>query len=376
MSGAPALEASTPAFAQTKPCRVRADEAPAVGAHELRGLVEHHLHEPRVLAVRIREPARVGAGHDVGQADRPALGLGDDLVGDGEHVAGPQAALEPGGRGASSAARSSPGRTSGTPGSAASVTTWRRAPADRAPRGCGRRPPACAPSAWRRAARSSGVSTSRLSDGRSQTLTAAPAAAALAAWRASEPAPNEGATASGGVSSSAFVPLPWRSGTIITDGSPPAAPSSRRQLARRRAPGSRRARAARVRRRARPPRRSLAGPPPTGRAPRDPRPRGAPTCAAACAASGSAVTTSTSSIAATAPSASSTSETMASASSRRSRPRWLRSRRCFARANDLTGRTAAVRTAPRLTTSRRRRESRAPRGPRGGGRRRRPSPRR
>ena len=55
---------------------------------------------------------------------------------------------------------------------------------------------------------------------------------------------------SGGVSSSAFVPVPWRSGTITTPAPRRAAPAARRPRPGR-APGSRRGRAARARRRAR-----------------------------------------------------------------------------------------------------------------------------
>ena len=51
VSGSAALEASTPALAQTKPWRVRQISRPGVGADELRRLGEHDLDVARVLAV-------------------------------------------------------------------------------------------------------------------------------------------------------------------------------------------------------------------------------------------------------------------------------------------------------------------------------------
>ena len=51
-----------------------------------------------------------------------------------------------------------------------------------------------------------------------------PGCVASAAWRAKEPGPNAGPTTVGGSISSAFVPEPWRSGTITTPG--PAVSSS------------------------------------------------------------------------------------------------------------------------------------------------------
>ena len=50
-SGSEALEASTPALAQTKPWRVRQIKPARVRAHELRGLRQDDLDVPRVLVV-------------------------------------------------------------------------------------------------------------------------------------------------------------------------------------------------------------------------------------------------------------------------------------------------------------------------------------
>ena len=66
------------------------------------------------------------------------------------------------------------------------------------------------------------MSTSSSSEGTWATLIRAPAARASAAWRAKEPGPNDGGTASSGVSSNALVPWPCRSGTITTAGPSPA----------------------------------------------------------------------------------------------------------------------------------------------------------
>ena len=59
---------------------------PASARTSSRGLGEHDLDVARVLAVLGREPAGALAGNDVGEAHDPALGLGDDLVRDDEHV--------------------------------------------------------------------------------------------------------------------------------------------------------------------------------------------------------------------------------------------------------------------------------------------------
>src|SRR4051794_2200336 len=113
VSGAPALERSTPAFAQMNPWRggpvrgggagragvgavhagVRADEpmagaadeAAAVGAQQLDRLVEDDLDVARVLVVLRGQRAGAVARLDGRQRAHEPLGLGDDLVGDREH---------------------------------------------------------------------------------------------------------------------------------------------------------------------------------------------------------------------------------------------------------------------------------------------------
>ena len=127
-------------------------------------------------------------------------------------------------RSRSSAARSSPGRTSGMPGSGSSLT--RRARAARAAPASAARPACPAASAARRAARSPGVSTSSSSDGSRPTRTVAPAAWASAACRAKEPGPKAGVSTVGGSSRSALVPEPWRSGTMTTPGAAETSRSS------------------------------------------------------------------------------------------------------------------------------------------------------
>ena len=82
-----ALDASTPALAQTKPWRVRQISTPRSARSDLGGLVEHDLHRARVLALLARPSSRARApGRDVGERDDRALGLGDDLVGDHDHL--------------------------------------------------------------------------------------------------------------------------------------------------------------------------------------------------------------------------------------------------------------------------------------------------
>ena len=79
-----AFDASTPAFAQTNPWRVRQISTPGTGAHELRRLVEHDLDLARVLAVLVGEQRARAAGLDVREVDDRALRLRHDLVRDDE----------------------------------------------------------------------------------------------------------------------------------------------------------------------------------------------------------------------------------------------------------------------------------------------------
>ena len=95
-----------------------ADEHAALRAHDRRGLVEDDLHVARVLGVLARELARALAGdRRRSSAPQRALGLGDDLVGDHEHVAGLVAA------GAAAARR---GRRPGAPRAGRPAPTPRR----------------------------------------------------------------------------------------------------------------------------------------------------------------------------------------------------------------------------------------------------------
>ena len=57
------------------------------GAHHLGGLVEHHLHQPRVLAELVGQPLRFRRRLDLGKWTDAALGLRDDLLGDHDDVA-------------------------------------------------------------------------------------------------------------------------------------------------------------------------------------------------------------------------------------------------------------------------------------------------
>ena len=71
LAAAPALDASTPAFAQTKPWCVRQIEHARPRAHDLRALAEDDLDEARVLAVLGAERERALARLDVARARRP-----------------------------------------------------------------------------------------------------------------------------------------------------------------------------------------------------------------------------------------------------------------------------------------------------------------
>ena len=153
------------------------------------------------------------------EVDDRALGLRDDLVRDTRTSPGSRPPARSAAA-ASSAARSSPGRDlrdpverdepaapSSPPHAAervARVDGGARAASRRAPRRARRGPRACRRRASARRSR------------RSRTV--APASCARRSWRARLPSPKLGSITSGGVSSSALVPVPWRSGTITTSG--------------------------------------------------------------------------------------------------------------------------------------------------------------
>jgi hypothetical protein len=63
-----------------------ADQDAALCSQEVRGLVEHGLHEPRVLAVLVRDGASPLARHDLPQGPDTPLALGDGLVRDHDDV--------------------------------------------------------------------------------------------------------------------------------------------------------------------------------------------------------------------------------------------------------------------------------------------------
>ncbi len=58
---------------------------------------------------------------------------------------------------------------------------------------------------------------SRASEGTATVRTSSPAACAFCSWRARLPGPKAGPNTPGGEISRALVPLPWRSGTIVTE---------------------------------------------------------------------------------------------------------------------------------------------------------------
>ena len=172
--GAPALEASTPALAHTKPWRVRQISRPA-SARTSSAASERTTSTRRgslpcsAASARARSPGATSASaHDA------PLGLGDDLVGDREHVGGPQLA---GGARAARRGRRRAGPRGGPAARRARSRGGRGREQAREQRARARRRRAAArASAARSASRSSGVSTSSPSDGSSATRTAAPAA--------------------------------------------------------------------------------------------------------------------------------------------------------------------------------------------------------
>ena len=183
LAAAPALEASTPAFAQTKPWWRAADQHAGPRAHDLAALAQDDLDQARVLAVLGAERERPLARLDVRRARRrgprswrrpcarrrarrPAARCAGSRGGAGSaasaEVARPAARSASGGRD-EQRARSSPGRTSGMP-----AVPRRRSLCGLAarrlsmPRVCAA-PPRRLASAMRSAARSSTVSTSSAS---------------------------------------------------------------------------------------------------------------------------------------------------------------------------------------------------------------------
>src|SRR3954471_7272245 len=350
---------------------VRADEAvaragdddAAFGADDVAGLVEHDLDVAGTLVEPLREHLRARRRSYVGERDDRALGLRDDLVGHDENVGRLELLARRGGeqrreivagpylretleRPRLEAAHRRPRRIS-------SPRVWAA-------------PPVRASSAARRAARSSSVSTSRASDGGSAIRHSAPASRASCSWRLRLPSPKLGPIASGGQRTSAFVPVPWRSGTIVTRASLCGWASSRSSTSvgssAGQSPGTSSARRAPC---------SIAQRTPARAAGLWPVSSGSRIVCALCArASASAVcsrvTTTTASTRLDRRRAVSTSMSIASASARRLPGRSTSPSRSLASSKRLTGRTAIVLTAtdpPRSPASPRQRA---------GGRRRRP----
>ena len=267
MSGAPALDWSTPAFAHVKPWRVRQIRRPWSARRSSAGLVEDDLDVARVLAVLGGERAGALAGLDVGQRPHAPLGLRDDLVRDRRARRRGRAA----GRAARRRAARRGRRRGGPPADPAAgerEVHRQTACAEAIPSSSARvrgAPPARAASAARSAARSPGVSTSSSSEGRRPIRTRAPAAWASAAWRANDPGRTRGRPPPAARSAARSCPRRGGRGRSRHRApAPPAAPSPRPARAR----GSRPGRAAPAPRPAPPPRGRRAAPPPTARPPR------------------------------------------------------------------------------------------------------------
>ena len=241
----PAFDRSTPALAQTKPCRVSQISTPRRRAQDPRGLVEHRLDQPRVLAALLGASARASLARlDLRQPAHPALGLGHHLVRDHEHVAGGQV----GRRGRREQRRqvvagvhlgeTSRGRQTSERGRGHVTVRPRRGPAsrDRSARtpgrasgraGAARRGSSGAcPAAELERADQLGQVLGRVHVEHQRGQRARPTqlearvARRRRAWRARLPGPKLGSIASGGASSRALVPVQWRSGTIATGPAP------------------------------------------------------------------------------------------------------------------------------------------------------------
>ena len=205
----PALDASTPALAHTKPCRVRQMMRPRSARRTSSRLVEHHLHVTRVLAVLLGELERLAsrARPRPARTTRPSA-LETTLWATASTSVGPQAAVEPARRLAEERGQvvARPDlRHARERGERDHAAATRRSSTARV------RAAACRPRVERRAQRGEVVGRVDVEPERRQVADLhrrARRARAGAAWRANEPAPNDGATAPGGVSSSAFVPLP------------------------------------------------------------------------------------------------------------------------------------------------------------------------
>ena len=234
------------------PAATRLDDQHAgLGADHRRALGEDQLDQRRVLAEPRPRARALAPRLDVGEARDPALGLGDDLLRDDDDVA--VATRRP---------RSAISAPSGVPRPGPRAGRAPRSDRRSAARMPGRSPIPSAAAV--RGARSRSVSSDSSSRARrcrpgcrgrlratrcARRRTGARPRARAATWRSQLPGPNAGAIASGGDSTSALVPVPWRSGMIARERSGTPRQQARRARAGR-AAGSRPAAARRSRRRA------------------------------------------------------------------------------------------------------------------------------
>ncbi len=173
-----------------------ADQPAVVGPQDLLGLIHHDLDRARVLVPFAAQSRAQSPGSTVARSTTRPSALLTTLC--ATHSTSVGRRWKP----ASRAARSSPGRTSGSPG--------RRRPRSR------------------RGERREVVRRVDVEGKRRHVDDAHPHAgrAPSAAWRAHEPGPNDGSITDGGSSTSALVPVPWRSGTIVSPGPAPASSAS------------------------------------------------------------------------------------------------------------------------------------------------------
>ena len=213
-----ALEASTPALAQTKPWRVRQISTPRSARSTAADSSRTTWTCARVLAVPARKLDRARASARPRQAPQRTLGLGHDLVREHEHVAGlairrPAAARRGRRPAAPRAARAAPMPADRSPLTPTPVQPREQAARVRRRRRCARRARRAAPS------RSSAVSTSsaserRLGDPPARAGRLGRARVARAAARAEARRDGVGRREQQRVGARS----PWRSGTTTTSG--------------------------------------------------------------------------------------------------------------------------------------------------------------
>ena len=234
-AGRPDIRGVDPAVGTDEAVLGLGDDHAALHPDDAAGLAQDDLDLARVAVPARSERDGLRTGLDRVKVDDRALGLRDDLLGDDEDVVGRGAA---GGRPSPRSRRRSAGRDrrpaeiSGMPPSAiastrpVSAARDAREPGSRVPRGA---PAGTSADIDRLADRRRSGDCPRRGAGRPGCRGRGPAgrrgrraprrrSRAAASWAIALSPPKQSSIASGGAISRAFVPRPWRSGTIATSG--------------------------------------------------------------------------------------------------------------------------------------------------------------